>query len=864
MKFEFPNKYKTDNLVVTNEGKVWAYFRLEGYNYEFADDDEKKMNFFRQVAFLENLGLDFHALSLPNPTDITAIINRTIEEMKIKDYALKEYGIEVMRLTAEHLEKVNETTESSEYYDYIGIQLDPRKNKYSAVNVGLAAINSVKAFIQGFNSPLYQAFGLYPSDILESEIEAYKSQNPSLEVALSNAFSCKVKRVSFAELIYITEKNFSTRNNNSDIKIRKDYYIGKQVEGIDREGKKHKAYRSTSKEFLPLQDVNIDEFSPKELLISRVDNETNKIEELYVQHLIVESMPDVSYHPGSELLYYIKTYMPFPVSTSIRANCIPNELVKKKLGNSKLEIQDQRVEALKGGQNVDMNVDVAESGTTQLENYFTQTGYPGYSCSIVFKVTGVTRQQLETRVNILRDELSKFKVKIISPYGEQLSLFTEFIPGGKRVNGDYNIEAAPTVLAGLMFGATTNIGDNRGFYIGDTLDIGKPVFIQSDLAAKAFKGLGNIVDSLAVLVAGMTGKGKSFFMNLFTYLSVLTGSTALIIDPKGDRKKWEHGLPAIPKEYISVWTLGEKESDAGALDPFRTSITIEEGKQVAMDILAFLGQLTMQNPAYSELADAVENAATKEDPCIQLVLDYLVERRNTARHELSSNGFESLDQFVNTLLTLKKNNLSRLLFGEVGQSYKSLNHKTPLQVLMIQNLTLPTEKDKHNKRPIHYMSEAIMISITAWTKEYMIKGDRYVHKIILQDEANVIERNPMGAVLLDTIVRQGRSYNTTLLKGAQNASDHGSNVSNMGMRFSFGLRKTDEAKEMLDYLNLPPTEENINMLKGLEKGHAIFQDIYGRTARIQINPIFEELYDAFDSSTSTKEEREREEARVNI
>src|SRR5699024_1865751 len=126
---------------------------------------------------------------------------------------------------------------------------------------------------------------------------------------------------------------------------------------------------------------------------------------------------------------------------------------------------------------------------------------------------------LESRVDILRKELSRYGLKVISPYGEQIQLMLDTLPSYSRTNDDYVMEVSPTVLAGLMFGATTNIGDNRGFYIGHTSQFSKPVFIQPDLAAKAYEGLGNVVDSLSVLVAGMTGKGKSFFMNLFVYLS---------------------------------------------------------------------------------------------------------------------------------------------------------------------------------------------------------------------------------------------------------------------------------------------------------------------------------------------------------
>ncbi|WP_277679938.1 ATP-binding protein, partial [Gracilibacillus dipsosauri] len=163
--------------------------------------------------------------------------------------------------------------------------------------------------------------------------------------------------------------------------------------------------------------------------------------------------------------------------------------------------------------------------------------------------------------------------------------------------------------------------------------------------------------------------------------------------------------------------------------------------------------------------------------------------------------------------------------------------------------------------PSQQISEAILISITAFTKQYMFTQDRGVHKIILQDEASSIDRSPVGRELMDFIIRKGRYYNTTLLKGSQNATDHGDDVANVGMKFSFGLRTKKEALEMLEFLNLPQTQGNVNKIRQMTKGKCLFQDIYGRTAVIQIDPLFNDLLEAFDSSTSTDEEREREKQR---
>lgn len=860
MKIDFPIKHIDGNLVFSHDNTVWAYFKIDGFNYDFLDNDEKIVPFQQQMSFFTNIGLDLHFLSIPNPTDIGGILDETIEEMKRKKYPLQENGIEFMKRVKAALEDQKELNESSEYHDYIGVQLNKDRNKYTSGNVGIDTINAFKNFINGFNSPLYQAVGLYPDDILESEIQAYRSQAATIETTLVNAFSSRISRVTTAEAVYIAEKMFSTRNNNSDVKLRNGFASGRVIEGVDKKGVKHRAIRTNKKEFIDLQGTNIEEINPKELLLSRITDD-NEIEELSCQHLVIADMGDIHFHPGYEWLYYIKLRMPFPVTISIRADHQPNEMVRKRLGNAKLEIQDQRNEAWKGGQGIDMNVEVSEQGTVQMENYFQQTGYPGYACSFVLKVTAENEEQLKTRVDLLINEMSKFGLKILSPYGYQIPLLLEMIPGSKKIYEDYKMEVSPGILGGMMFGATTNIGDNRGFYIGHTSRLSKPVFVQPDLAAKAFDGLGNIVDSISVLVAGMTGKGKSFFMNLFTYLATLTGSKGLIIDPKGDRKDWDKGLPFIPPEYISVWTLGKDPDDAGSLDPFRTSTSMEEAKDVTMDILSYLAQINIDDVAYSILSEAIEEVPKHSDPCIGVAMSYLQDLYENRPPNMSDHRYQALEGLLNTLTTLKRNQLSLLLFGEVGQQYKVLEHEKPIQVLMIQNLNLPSGEEKQ-KRPIHMISEAIMISITAWTKQYMFNGERGVHKYILQDEASAIERSPIGSELMNFIVRMGRYYNTTLMKGSQNASDHGQDVANIGMKFSFGLRKTSECEEMLDYLNLPRTQENIDTLKRLDRGEALFQDIYGRSAVIRINPVFEELLNAFDSSTSTEEEREREKERV--
>src|SRR5690625_3931035 len=179
--------------------------------------------FQNQMSFLTNTGLDLHFLVIPNPTNIKGILNTTIEEMKEKDYLLKNNGKDYMKQVKNILEEQKELTETSEYNHYLGIQLDPEKNTYTTSNIGLNIISQINSFFQGFNSPVYSAVGLETTDILESEIKAFENQANVIEATLSNSFSSSVTKVRSKELLYVIEKTFSERVNNYDLELRNKF-----------------------------------------------------------------------------------------------------------------------------------------------------------------------------------------------------------------------------------------------------------------------------------------------------------------------------------------------------------------------------------------------------------------------------------------------------------------------------------------------------------------------------------------------------------------------------------------------------------------------------------------------------------------
>jgi len=870
---DFPMKHNEDNLVFSKDGAVTTFFEVTGFGYDFLDDDEKYMPFINQLSFLQTQERDLHYLCIPQANDVTNILEEQKDRMQLKareyEYELLESGLDYTENLKEVLVKHSQQTEKREYRMYIGVQLNPNMNRYKKGNKGTNFLAVLKEFFVGLNSDVNRAVGLQAADILRSEIDAYFEQSEAVEQDLKRAYVLNsnrqldqtIRRLSTAEVIRIAETMFSATTSFRDIHYRHDFVSGEEIKAhLDAEDLD--AVRPNEKAYLDIQESYIEEIDPHTLRISKqVDGKT---ETIYSRMFVLTKfLKDENHFPGYEWLYQMQKGLSFPVITSIRIHYKDNAKILKELSNYKLEFQDQKDQAAQAGVQADLSVTRNEKGVIQLEDYFQSTGYPSYVTSFVFRINAESKKQLDDRSETFKKLMQTFQIAVKTPFGEQPNLFMEMLVGGKNINQDYKVETDPRMLAGMMFGATSSLGDNAGLYLGDT-DQGKPVFVYPELASKNFESIKTAIHSISMMVAGATGFGKSVLMNLITYLAVLNGAYALVIDPKADRKKWAEGLPFIDKKHIGIWQLGKHEEDKGSLDPFRTSPDIESGRTVATNIFAYLLDARIGDYQYSFLVEAFKYASKQSDPCVQHGINYLKELYKNGEENMTTQRYQSLDHLIAVLDTFLDESFIGLMIGKPNEKYRSLDINKPLQVLMIENLSLPkAEKDPSKYTTSEKISTAIMISITSFAQQFMMSNERTRHKIILQDESSVIDKNDEGRRLMDFIVRQGRYYTTTLLKGSQNASDHGDDIANLGMKFCFSLKKTDEAKEMLDYFDLPVTTSNITTLKTLPMGHCLFQDAYGRTDILRVNPVFKQILDAFDTSTSSENEREFERKQKN-
>ena len=66
-----------------------------------------------------------------------------------------------------------------------------------------------------------------------------------------------------------------------------------------------------------------------------------------------------------------------------------------------------------------------------------------------------------------------------------------------------------------------------------------------------------------------------------------------------------------------------------------------------------------------------------------------------------------------------------------------------------------------------------------------------------------------------------------------------------------------EIKKTLEFFGLDQEDEsNQKRLRDLENGQCLMQDLYGRVGVVQVHPVFEELFHAFDTRPPVQERME--------
>ena len=805
----FPIKYIDNNLVWNKDNEVFAYYELIPYNYSFLSAEQKFIvhDSFRQLIAQSREG-KIHALQIATESSI-----RSMQEQskKLVTGKLKEVACQ----------KIDEQTEALvsmigdnqvDYRFFLGFKLMVTEEQFNLKNIKKSAWLTFTEFLHEVNHTLMNDFVSMPND----EINRYMKMEKLLENKISRRF--KVRRLEIHDFGYLMEHLYGRD--------------GIAYEDYEYQLPKKKLQKETLIKYYDLIRPTrcVIEESQRYLRLEHEDRES------YVSYFTVNAIVGELDFPSSEIFYFQQQQFTFPVDTSMNVEIVENRKALTTVRNKKKELKDLDNHAYQAGSETSSNVVDALDSVDELETDLDQTKESMYKLSYVVRVSADDLDELKRRCDEVKDFYDDLNVKLVRPAGDMLGLHSEFLPASKRYINDYVQYVKSDFLAGLGFGATQQLGETTGIYMGYSVDTGRNVYLQPSLASQGVKG--TVTNALASAFVGSLGGGKSFCNNLLVYYAVLFGGQAVILDPKAERGNWKETLPEIAHE-INIVNLTSDKDNAGLLDPFVIMKNVKDAESLAIDILTFLtGISSRDGEKFPVLRKAVRSVTQSDSRGLLHVIDEL-RREDTP---ISRNIADHIDSFTDY-------DFAHLLFSD-GTVENAISLDNQLNIIQVADLVLPDKDTTFEEyTTIELLSVSMLIVISTFALDF-IHSDRSNFKIVDLDEAWAFLNVAQGETLSNKLVRAGRAMQAGVYFVTQSSGDVSkeSLKNNIGLKFAFRSTDINEIKQTLEFFGIDKDDENNQKrLRDLENGQCLLQDLYGRVGVVQIHPVFEELLHAFDT-----------------
>ena len=805
----FPIKYIDNNLVWNKDNEVFAYYELIPYNYSFLSAEQKFIvhDSFRQLIAQSREG-KIHALQIATESSI-----RSMQEQskKLVTGKLKEVAYQ----------KIDEQTEALvsmigdnqvDYRFFLGFKLMVTEEQLNLKNIKKSAWLTFTEFLHEVNHTLMNDFVSMPND----EINRYMKMEKLLENKISRRF--KVRRLEINDFGYLMEHLYGRD--------------GIAYEDYEYQLPKKKLQKETLIKYYDLIRPTrcVIEESQRYLRLEHEDKES------YVSYFTVNAIVGELDFPSSEIFYFQQQQFTFPVDTSMNVEIVENRKALTTVRNKKKELKDLDNHAYQAGSETSSNVVDALDSVDELETDLDQSKESMYKLSYVIRVSAPDLDELKRRCDEVKDFYDDLNVKLVRPAGDMLGLHSEFLPASKRYINDYVQYVKSDFLAGLGFGATQQLGETTGIYMGYSVDTGRNVYLQPSLASQGVKG--TVTNALASAFVGSLGGGKSFCNNLLVYYAVLFGGQAVILDPKAERGNWKETLSEIAHE-INIVNLTSDKDNAGLLDPFVIMKNVKDAESLAIDILTFLtGISSRDGEKFPVLRKAVRSVTQSDSRGLLHVIDEL-RREDTP---ISRNIADHIDSFTDY-------DFAHLLFSD-GTVENAISLDNQLNIIQVADLVLPDKDTTFEEyTTIELLSVSMLIVISTFALDF-IHSDRSIFKIVDLDEAWAFLNVAQGETLSNKLVRAGRAMQAGVYFVTQSACDVSkeSLKNNIGLKFAFRSTDINEIKQTLEFFGIDKDDENNQKrLRDLENGQCLLQDLYGRVGVVQIHPVFEELLHAFDT-----------------
>jgi hypothetical protein len=795
-----PLRFTYRNLVFARDVEdLWALYRIATRSYDGLTRGEKRELLSELAAFAYGIEADFSLLRVTRPWSVAAYA--TAAELTLDS---RHGHPELWRRYLDSHRQVLVGREAANPEVYLSIRLEPAAGS-GAGGIVAAAVSSAR-----------QVVGLGdPRAISERRLEALLSEERRTYARLTDYLDAE--RAASHELQWLVRRALCRGVGEPYVDER--FLPQALVIEDERDGR---SYRPLEADLLRLFDSPI-EIGGRDL---RIESELGRSHQAF---LCLGALPEVAVFPGrqAELLFAPLEALPFAVDACFSARFVGNDRALALVRRRVVDADNLYREESHGDHGPTSEGAERPQSARELEDYLMGTSRPPLlRASISLAVGARSETELEERVERVRREYGG--VRLHRPFGEQLRLFCQHLPGQTSWIPDYDDYLLVEQLGAMVPTATHAVGSQGGPYLGHTLSgSAQPVLFDLTEASRTAR-------PPSILLCGTLGSGKTLLLELLLYQAFLQGSRVVDVDPKGD-----HRLELLPgvAEQLEEIELSADERFRGMLDPLRIARP-ETAEELATSFLIDVlpdpegGEKTAIRAAVKAVLDA---APAGEATCSQVLQQLAL-------------GHREAKQAARDLAVYQDTGLARLGFGKAG-SRPPQPTATQVTSLRIRNLPRPlpgTPRAELSEE--ERIGRAVLRLVCAYAL-YLMGADRSRHKVLGFDEAWFLLEDATGRRLVEHLNRWGRSEFATPILAAHLVSDAEGLDNLLGARFVFGMESEREAERALRMLRLDADDERLRQrLLSFRRGRCLFRDYEGRTAQIQIDLADPELLALLDTT----------------
>ncbi|MEM1494103.1 ATP-binding protein [Bacillus velezensis] len=810
MKLRTPMKAIYNNLLLTRTGDVWAYYRIKSSSIPMQNKEEvegykqKWKHLFEEITSYD----DFHLMMYPSEYEL----EKRFEDLE-SDLAAdaldvaRYYNEETVRLLEQRLGRLTK-------YDFIfGVKL-----KNSLVNISVEMKDNVLSLFNTATDTVVKMLG-WEQNVPTSFFYKYEE----VEETLANIMaSIRGERLTKQEMTYMNRYHF--------------------VRGLKHQIEEESEIRNVRS----ITNTLIDPTHPSVLHLHSDQDEG------FTSFVVVDEF----LHNMSESdLFYEAQALPFPVEVQIKAQTESKSITKPALNIKKQQLKEEQREQHSTGDRSDVSTVTSATMVRHLQDEIKKEEVYLMNWLAVIVVHGKDKKDCTQKATIVRRHLKGTGITCRLPVADQLKLFYKMLPGEKLDMTDKNWIQKTTQdgLAEGLFAVNSDIGSKIGFFIGwvdrflKHTDLENAILSSRDfvlfhpfLANQQLKG--SKTRSPHCLISGDTGNGKSYLAKLlFNYISLLN-IKALYIDPKKEMRKWirkvlndetiRENFPlyiAHLEKYNYITLDHEDEKNWGALDPisFLPPMKAKELVQVIFEqVYDFKGKDDINTAFLRATSDVIE-AKQKGNQVGSL---HIIRKMQNHPEKAVQKAGDYLNEVV-------ADSILKLCIHDGSNPALSLEER--ITILEVENMDLPDYSERIENYTITQLkSSAVMFALGKFCELFGMNPDEQTVEFI--DEAWIFTTSQQGKKVERQMRRIGRSYNNAEYFISQSTKDALKEEDNGNFGVAFAFDEPNEREDVLKWMNMEVTKENLKMMESMFQGQCLFKDYYGRTAKISIECLFEE------------------------